>query len=151
MVVDIKNVELTDKVVERWKSIKFTDGLDDETETKRALAFERMAYYLLWNDVDNDSLIEDCAFPCVRRVVQTICEDVMPEPIVDELQRLNKFLNSEKFFMPIDFECELTELSASNVIKSHASPRKVNPTDKIRWSKPNFSWRIFLCLSRRRV
>lgn len=128
--MDYRNIKLDEnkEIVNRWGQIRMLDGLDDDMFDKCALSYERMAVYLI-NEYKGDGderalkFIHLLAFPCVRCVVNTLRDDIMPEMIVNELARISKWFNDDivlKFKEILgdgfDFEAEMCSYVSDSIV-----------------------------------
>jgi len=113
-----KEVVLTDEIFNRWKVLRFLEGLDDDLAKKCALSYERLARYLLEKG-ESDETLEYCSFPCVRRVVQIIKDDIMPEIIVEKFESVRKeyaFLDDVEKQYGVDKEVELAAITSDAIV-----------------------------------
>lgn len=138
--VDYKTIELNDDILKRWESIDLLDGLNDDLKKKCALSYERMAAYI-FNEMEIDNE-HGCikgeeynlfiAFPCVRRIVVILNDDIMPENVIRNLNRTSKWLFNENVIEKIseacgcriDFEAELVLLVVSGFVERVISDGK---------------------------
>ena len=95
--IDYKSIKITDDILSRWENSGFLDGINCLLKEKCALSFERMGLYLLIYEYVNDKPIdkdEAIYYAIVRKVVEAICDDVMPELIVNKVGEYSNLLTS---------------------------------------------------------
>lgn len=137
--VDYKTIKLTDDVVNRWDKVGFLSGLDNNLREKCALSLERMAAYII-NEIgiNEDGCIKgekyNCivAFPCIRRISTLLNDEIMPENIIKDLNRVSKWLYKENIIEEIsdvcgykvDLEAELVFLVVSGFVEQEIREEK---------------------------
>lgn len=121
--IDYRTIEINDDVIYRWNTLRLLEGLDDSLKKKCALSYERMACYLINERNDVEELLFTIVFPCIKRIVYVLKDDVMPELIVEEFIRISKWFsdgikNEFKRIVgeKIDFESEMCSYVSDYII-----------------------------------
>ena len=116
--IDYKTIEINDDILYRWDALGLLEGLNDDLKRKCALSYERMACYLINECNGVEEVIFTIVFPCIRRVVYVLKDDVMPELIVEEFVRISKWFSDEtenEFKKIVGEECDFAAEMCSYV------------------------------------
>lgn len=115
-----KDIVLTDEIYNRWQQLGLLECVEsDDVKKKLAISLERLASYLIYEYEIKSTRTEVDVFPCMVRIIRLTNDELMPEKIVDIVDKLFNRIkfdeNKEKFNDivgndTIDFEAELVAL-----------------------------------------